>query len=251
MSDYKRIMALGNWLNRFLSPTLSSWDIEELADDAIKLMNIDHVRSDDDPVVNTIREIIKKYDGRPVVRNTSSSSAVSKDDISRQVGLPADHTTIVEDVTTAFWLAEAIEIIIPGLQHSPSTPWENFLCSMDEYSANEYHLIDDLLREYNNIREAAVKKDRKVALVNKMIYPWSYSDKWPDTPRGDHLEWIRFPALVSKIFITFLREGGRDYCGMCKNCGQFILAERKGRREFCSGRCRIAHKRKADLSVTR
>ena len=65
-----------------------------------------------------------------------------------------------------------------------------------------------------------------------------------DTDNGEM--WVRFPALISRVFITFLQQGGRDYCCLCKNCGKFILAERKGRRQFCGGGCRIAHKRKKD-----
>ncbi len=56
--NYGRIMALGSWLNRFLVTPLSPYDIEELADDALKLLNIDYVRSTDDPLIKVLTFIL-------------------------------------------------------------------------------------------------------------------------------------------------------------------------------------------------
>ncbi len=115
-------------------------------------------------------------------------------------------------------------------------PWEYVLSKQWYQTDKENTQLSDLghlLESYNRVSEELVVKDRRVVVVNKLVFPDSREDS----------HWVIFPAMVSRILVTFLSEGGRDYCGLCKNCGKFILAQRRGQRESCDGRCRIAYKR--------
>ncbi len=241
MGDYKRIMALGSWLQRYISPTLSPYGIEKLVDDALILLNIDHVRSDSDPVVNAMITLLEEHDLRSdykkhetewLIDTVQKYSAVVMGDIP-QADSPEE---LRWDINMSLVFFLGIIENIKDLQEHKDTPWENLLLTSAKRYTHKESTQPLLLEEYNKIREELVMKSRKIAIVNKMVYP--------DTDIRE--EWVRFPAMVSRIFINFLREGGRDYCGLCKNCGMFILAERKGQRQFCGGACRIAYKRKMD-----
>jgi hypothetical protein len=253
MGDYKRIMALGSWLDRFLTATMSPWDIEELVDDALKLLNIDHVRSDDDPVINAIMNILTGADMAKIAKHERKwlwGSICAPDiDITEYANMTdysvSDRELMKMDIIATFDLPSVLTTELQMLQDSLNTPWEYVLSPTEN---GEDSSLRFLLEGYNNIREMLVAKGRKIVIVNRMAFPNSnQSGHWmggADTNRSDL--WVRFPALVSRIFITFLREGGRDYCALCKNCGKFILAARKGQRLYCDGRCRIAHKRMRD-----
>ncbi len=51
-------------------------------------------------------------------------------------------------------------------------------------------------------------------------------------------------VLFCRIFIDFLMLGGLEYYGFCKQCDNFFLTQRKGRKKFCSDSCRVEHFRK-------
>lgn len=242
--DYKRVMALGSWLDRYINPDLSPWDIEDLVDDALKLLNIDHVRNYVDPLVNAMIDFMTEHGLRHDYKKheTRWNKTVQRfAETLREGGTLEDYSAdsqdqLVFDIKMSIIYFQGILDDIGELQKHKDTPWENILLT----SARSYvHKKGDepfLLEEYNNIREKLVMKSRKLAAVHKMVYH--------DT--NIKAEWVRFPAMLCRIYIDFLREGGRDYCGVCKNCGKFILAERKGQRQFCDGKCRIAYKRKKD-----
>ena len=243
--DYKRVMDLGSWLDRYINPDLSAWDIEDLVDDALKLLNIDHVRSYDDPLVNAMIDLMKEHDLRHDYKKheaTWLNDTVQRfTEALREGGTLADYSAdsqdqLVFDIQMSIIYFQGILDDIGELQKHKDTPWENLLLTSARSYPHKKSKEPFLLEEYNNIRERLVIKNRKLAVVHKMVYH--------DT--NIKAEWVRFPAMVSRIFINFLREGGRDYCGVCKNCGKFILAERKGQRQFCDGRCRIAYKRMRD-----
>ena len=49
---------------------------------------------------------------------------------------------------------------------------------------------------------------------------------------------IDLPAIISKIFFTFIIDGGHEYIGHCEQCFKFIISRRKGRRTLCSDVCK-------------
>jgi len=222
-NDYNRIIALGSWLERFLDYPWSQYEIEQLADEALNLLNIDYVRKDDDFFINNTLKVIG---GAP-----SDIAPPGCDDSERKL-INFDLTAMIHYV---FFVLESLS----ALEKYKDLPWEMAILKEPCDNDPDSNPLDWLVSRYNDIREYLVIKDKKVMIINKMVFA--------DTkPLAEALQWVRFPALVSHIFINFLTVGGRDYCSFCRHCGKFILAERKGRRQFCGGRCRIAYKRSKD-----
>lgn len=238
MADYKRIMELGSWLNRYLSSSLSRWDIDALVDDSLKILNVDYVRSEDDPAINTIKDCLGEFGLSKMIGGNKHIGEAISGCTKNFVG-SKNHKLLIHDLVYSFFPIPYIEAFLQKLQMGKDIPWVQALSLFEGVYVPKSGKQNFFLSEYNNIREVLIIRDNKVEVVNKMVF--SESD--------DALTWVRFPALICRIFINFIREGGRDYCTLCKYCGKFILAERKGRRQFCGGACRIAHKRKEDRKV--
>lgn len=49
---------------------------------------------------------------------------------------------------------------------------------------------------------------------------------------------LPYDIFAIRIFFEFLESGGQDYYGFCEHCGRFFLVQRKGRKQFCSHKCR-------------
>ncbi len=246
--NYKRIMALGDWIGRFLAEPLSPWDIDGLVDDALTLLSIDHVRSAEDPLINFLifalddkKTLEKMSDPREAALDAMAvSSTPFGIDIKLYAKAPfysdRDRAVISSDIRKTIRYPKILKGLLQCLQREKNTPWKYVLSRPLQDAARnelEFNQLRWLLDDYNIVRERLVVKGRTIEIVNEMVFP--------DTQKEHH--WSRMPALVSRIFVTFLQEGGRDYGRLCKNCNQFILAERKGCRLFCGNRCRVAHKR--------
>lgn len=59
-----------------------------------------------------------------------------------------------------------------------------------------------------------------------------------------HTQPIPFKMFISRIFFEFMLLGGQNYFGFCNYCHGFYIAERKGRKKFCSDVCRTMNQRK-------
>ena len=134
--NYKDIMVLGSWLNRYLSPTLSPWDIEELVDDALRFLNIDHVRQDDDPVISAVIDLLRDEDLDEKIRNSAVARLTGpvaagildiKQNISPENYSEIDQRLIISDIDRTYGLPGLTQGILRELQKKPDTPWEYIL----------------------------------------------------------------------------------------------------------------------------
>ena len=89
---------------------------------------------------------------------------------------------------------------------------------------------DKLLDSYNKIKNVLHYNQQDRFEFVKSI----------DTPP----EYGNLDTLFSIIFLDFLLVGGLGYCGFCEYCDNFFVAERKGRKVFCSDICRTNNQRK-------
>ncbi len=248
--DYKRTMLLGKWLGCFLSPSLSSWNIGDITDEALRLQNIDHVRMSDDPLITIVSEVLQNHN---VAKYSVDRDELDGDlwldllEIARKIFLAtspvfasepfivdSESRFIAESALRTLKTRKIILFLIRILQERKGVPWEHALMP-DPQKARPKYSIEDLTSMYNSINDTMITTDSKVLFVRRMTTMSTGGESNVD-----------LPSLLAYMFIDFLREGGRDYCGLCSHCGKFILAERKGQRLYCSGACRVAHKRKKD-----
>ncbi len=202
--------------------------------EAVRLTDVSHNWLPVDPLVESLKIGLDYYPARELRQKATYSKLTYI--VSTILGL--DHKQkekIVSDVQTSLHFSALIPEVVEGLLMTPDMPWPFVLHRQMELIGAPGEEDHPIVKHYNNIREILRAEEEKIVLQNKITYP-------------DDCEchWVRFPALVSRIFVKFLQGGGRDYCSLCKNCKRFILAERKGRKQFCSGACRVAHKRMLD-----
>ncbi|WLE95200.1 MAG: hypothetical protein QTN59_10925 [Candidatus Electrothrix communis] len=56
-SDYSRMIQLGEWLEAFIAPNISYWQLKKLAHEAINILNIDLQLDDSDLTLQISKEI--------------------------------------------------------------------------------------------------------------------------------------------------------------------------------------------------
>ena len=260
MRDYQRMLKYGAWLMRYQAVSVTPWVIDQLTDEGLDILNVEYHRENNDPVIRTLMGLLSDQDpdkpphskgrwfGESIhVNDLKVESIVDADNYSDQ-----DRDAILKDVIATITLPLLIREKIQLMRSRSDAPWEYLLTHVaEEAKASKYRPKEDLILPhlldcYNNIRKALVMKGGKLHKVNLMVFPNSHKgDQWVQHQNyntGGH--WVRFPALASRIFIDFLTLGGRDYLGVCKHCDAFFLAERKGRRQFCSDTHRVYYDRK-------
>lgn len=258
MGDYDRLKKLGSWLYKYLKAPVTPWGLEKLADEALVLLDVDYNRNEDDPVINSLITLLADDPYRMPLqkkRNTKVSPARSKwlwasihvSDMQPFEANPADKYNIINkraitaDLVSAVNLPMIIMEKVKLLRERTDVPWEYILANGE--SEKEDNILLHLLENYNYIRQALVQRGKKFEVVRRMVYPESFKEgQWNNFSVSD--QWVRLPALVSYIFISFLEVGGRDYLGVCHSCEELFLAKRKGRKKFCSDKCRVYFGRK-------
>lgn len=88
---------------------------------------------------------------------------------------------------------------------------------------------------YSDVSDRFDIKDGKVKKVR------TFTTTFPDILMAHLPTVFPWPKVVSRIFFDFLMLGGQDYINFCRHCGRFNVSQRKGRKKFCSDKCRLDH----------
>lgn len=245
-SNYPRMRQLGQWISDFVNTPPLSHDIEERIDGALGILNVDHHKRGDDPV---LQALMHAYDDSGIASkyfDTTESVKLSRELYGVDTAKYSDdekmsiRSEVIHTLLGASFIREALWRIYQNGRKS----WEYTLSTPsvtsprpDSLAAVPNDLLTRLLERYNAIQKTLIVQERQIKIVNRFV---------PNKESSDYSKWVKPSALVSKMLIDFLRLGGEDYCSICKNCKELLIAERKGRRVFCSDRCRVAYKRKKD-----
>lgn len=246
-NDYLFMVNLGDWLERFFDEGINGWQLRELANDAIKLLSIDYVLKNNEPFLTIVdlwdseRKIDDQFFIQPQIVDFVDKVKINfagkvnfewwdkyDDDDDKPVvtDLTMSRIKQFDDVIQGFGSLAQVRLnammALRDIFNNTNVPWDKSdvvqgrILIRDEKTPSlflEYPKITERLK----ITSEGVKKMKS---FQGIFFLWN--------------------AALSHIFFDFLFLGGQDYFGFCDQCGKFFFAQRKGRKKFCSDRCRLA-----------
>ena len=269
--DYIKMLEYGEWLERALNPELRCWELEELIDEAIEVLNMDYTI----PKEHLFRVALKTYANKTphdVWHQYATNPIVIlflMDFWIVQVGLLPELLKYLQDekpwFITLFKLQKdtsKLEIVLSQKYKNIKAEFKNVLeLAIEKGELHPEKWVKEkgndlvefitvssalevikLARAFNLTTKALIfnKEKGKVEFKRKIIKNIK--------KEGDIIEFENilppdktppFEIFASCIVLEFLRLGGQEYYSFCKGCGRFILSQRKGRRQWCSEKCRL------------
>ena len=252
-SDLLRMQEFGEWLEKIFNSDIHSWEFRELAEYAINLLSLDYKIKDDDPFlfVAMNREAERKegesFFTEPAFSESILNQIADSERIKFIINFPPDpdidpesykewsppsreETKKAENIITfAFNFLSLPEIIdnsikaLKAIASSPEVPWEKSDVVQGRIIIRQ-PTTPSLFTAYSKITTALKITPGGVKKVNIFT-------------NGDFL----WTPVLSHIFFNFLFLGGQNYFGFCQHCDRFFVSQRKGRKKFCSDKCRLDH----------
>lgn len=240
-SNHSEMTISGKWLERFLNEDVHGWEFRELAEDAIKILNLDYTLTEAEPFITLIR-ICNWETSAPFTEEKPHGDSQFKEKISKAVdmwlamgdfasnpnrmggdpGFPDSRVASIRAAADDFrWLGVArifVYVLLKAIYKS-SVPWSKNpdICSL--FSKDDLFF----LQVYTKITTTIKMEPGNIRWVHVFVEDNSF----------------KFLPVFSHIFFKFLFSGGQDYTGFCEHCGKFFVSQRKGRKKFCSDECRI------------
>lgn len=253
----------GEWLKIFLGKNLNEFHLRELANNAIKLLNLNFAIEEDDNAFYYIHEIAKGLEKQKDIFGNwnnalektyekqqksqlinSNSKKDSKDVIDDIIKDIADSHESFSDLNPekyhCLWninsFRQLIKTILIELLNS-ETPWEyalielkeDFNTELDNFFDAYEDLIDTFIvsgKKYKSVKEFSINSE-----VGKFFFLWD--------------------TVIAHIFINFLSLGGQEYFGFCNYCGEFYIVHRKGKKIYCKNTCRALASREARMKKSK
>ena len=142
--------------------------------------------------------------------------------------------------------------IIRAISDSP-TPWHITLNLHSEdlaqiknktnYTENEKKILRDLDQK-EKIFQAADRLKRSYPKLGEHI---NFTKTGVEKPKKFNDGYVRgiipWDVIASRTLFDFLISGGHEYIGFCNRCDKLYIAQRKGRKKFCSDVCRTLNQK--------
>lgn len=235
VSDHKRMIELGAWLDKYIN-NLTLYNLQELTDEARALVGVLDGCDKDDPLVKAFQVSLSDLSKTKSNNRIQEVPRTAKEMICSLNISAGVRDSILEDLSHSINFPFYIRKYVVAQRAAEEAPWWEVLSGI-RYITNDHDICLIIEEQYNNVRQLLTLEFNIPLVGKKMVFP------------ENEIKWVRLPALIAHIFMEFLEKGGSHYASLCKNCDEFIMAERKGRRKFCSGKCRIASKRLRDQHI--
>ncbi len=275
-SEWAKMVECGKWLEDFLAPRLENWDLKRLFRQAISIIDLEYNFSENHILFTHLDYLTKKqlnwmtdegfsllFDEKEKVDNQTIRSLMMLQNIRRYFNeLLKEFSKNKKpwNITYCEMQKEADKLF--GKNSDLEGSLVRVLKIMGKNDQKDCANADPLTREeieylttgslissfraiadlFNQIGETIIithdgyKKVRApLECSNGKVTPVFYTND-----RGQ----LFFDAIAVKIFFDFLFSNGQDYYGYCDYCEKFYVAERKGRKKFCSDVCRTMNQRK-------
>jgi hypothetical protein len=278
-TEWAEMVGYGKWLEVFLAPKIENWDVKNIFRDAIDTLGLEYHFSDDHILFKKLEIITNKQlnwmecEGVDALchkqyKNINqpgefhiallsilrlpkiirSLERLFKEFIKSDKPWNMVYAELVENTTEELYAANSmekeIEIIGKGdVHHHDGSPLSPEQEKKEHMSRVTLHFTTGAVDElFGKICETIVitcdgyKKIKTIITCKK--------DKIIPVYHAENNEILFLDVIAVRIFFEFLFLGGQDYYGFCEYCGNFFVAERKGRKKFCSDVCRTMNQRK-------
>ena len=261
-TDWAVMVEYGKWLENFFSKELSVLDIKGLYKDALKIIGLQYDIPPNHPFFNLLPSFEEKNIQNIKPETIQKLIDAGTEDSIEGRGRMIFYKQLYDMVDMRENALEQL-FMVAGVEDAP---WDylfiELLETIDEVPPIAQELrpfrtkIHELLKCYSGIGDYLRIIDNRIVQTKAFLDPdaiYSDSELWGDSPPhvfpvkkltllGGELYWY---SVISRMLLDFLLLGGQQYCGFCKHCDQFFIAERKGRKKFCSDSCRTLNQRKS------
>ncbi len=257
-TDLLKVWKYGEWLEKYLAPEVTYWDLKELAEEATKLLNINFSFEDNEVSFHYLERMWKSageegniFENWHKLRSQFTSELTEDDpnatedffrfldnyDMKGQD--PFSPPPEIEYPNKIYYTPIASNIINNINEYRESITWilkeinnsnKPWFYTVSDLNNNEFQgfKIELLIRPYRELSEKLIISNNKVITANTFIFP---GEKY----RYNLFKW---DTVISRIFFMFLINGGQDYFGFCNYCNKFYVTQRRGRKSYCSKICR-------------
>ncbi|TAL17437.1 hypothetical protein EPN96_04985 [bacterium] len=240
-----KMWACGEWLERFLNEDLRAKDFRELAEKAVKILDLQFEIKPNEPSLKLIEKMENSANPeKPFIDQwpelsqeipqLSFSEGYAKFRFKRDPRIKSINDFQTEALAGAI---QPVNVTIEGIRgvfkklSEINKPWE---LALPEIVADKRDILLSGVLEHNVIGHSWKIASGYIIENGKMKFIRAFSFNHDD-PR--HIfEWN---AVISMVFLTFLELGGQEYYSFCERCGKFTVVQRKGRKKFCSELCRV------------
>lgn len=267
-TDLAKIVKYGKWLEQLLGKKkIENWEIKPLFEEALEILGIEYSFEEEHPFFLTLDTLTEK--------KTNWSVGVSKL-IDKESTLPI--TSEAESLIFLLKIINNVNYLFLVLNRDdrpwnisyfelssmlPTSPKKTKTLLEQTFSVNDISSLEvEEQADYLNKLVSYIDFDKVNAVLSttkieklycKVIEQIIVSPKgcrkiktFQATVRNKakNSHYQPFDIIISRVFFEFLIIGGQDYYGYCEYCGSFYIAERKGRKKFCSDVCRTMNQRK-------
>lgn len=274
--NYLRMLEYGEWLEKALDPALQCWQVKELFEQGIGLIDLHY----EFPAQHPVWDFCKDHAAE--VRPTSSDMLSFILNEARSINEKGDALSTgllslfnrkgeKEKVVAVYRTMAYLDVFIRTIRFffrgiaSRDFPWYKdwsgvapdekffnrstigFLLSTKDSIADE--LSEQSSRELCRLLELDFSRDWLLKAYNRVVPRVEIIDnevhrrnviiepqEGEDTPADGG---VPFHIILTRIALDFLFMGGQEYFSFCKGCDKFIVSQRKGRRQWCEDRCRL------------
>jgi hypothetical protein len=254
--NFNRMIDLGEWIAKYLDPKIGAWEYRELAEEFIRIYNIDFCLKEDDASL-TVLEGLKEFGNSfnpSAYLNELKEKLLFEVKKECEVSNELDETNYIEEERTqkvSLWI-ESCKNEIGTLGEVKVGLKQIFLEISNDKKPYNLTLNRLLTTEASNVSYTIMElSDAYQGISTALFIDRGEPKKIKKFNRDKDLEFFLpenspsfFPweVAVSRIFFDFLFLGGQDYFGFCGFCSKFFVARRKTSKIYCSDNCRASYR---------
>lgn len=254
VSDRKRMLELGGWLEDCLNPDIQPRNIEKVFNKGLQILGVKHAKVEPDFALESIElkggESIYEYAYREFYPQAElfererkamirSNGLIELDEIPMMDFLQIKQCNFYFFLLKLFSLKKVFKKLA-SQEESWSVVFPKWQTSIESQDWNKYtegEIVYSLKDKYSLLSESICE----VGGIFKLSKSFS-----SDLEVKDYTYFCQI--IFARIFFNFLQLGGQYHIGFCSHCDRFIVGNRLKpdgtlEREFCSPRCRTNSKR--------
>ncbi|WP_024334623.1 hypothetical protein [Desulfotignum balticum] len=252
--DKKRMISMGQWIERYLNPGIKPHEFKKLIKEAKKILNISYPVDYNKTWISEMEKI--RFIDDQGFENLSYFEEYCIDSFGQEMPLhpivspryniepfePGDIRGYFRmDILNMLLKRKDIESIFQTI-YKTNRPWNYLFADIQKNETTEEDTIAEciigLINEYEEITDSFVVKKHRLEKAKTFRYLGCYYSQ------GEEFEGfynLHFDSIISNMILNFLDLGGQDHFKFCDYCGRFTVIKRKGSKKFCSDLCRVKH----------
>lgn len=258
--DFERMIKLGEWLEKCLTPDVKPWQVNNLFNEGLQLIGIFHQKAYPSKTIENMElnpgdtiyshaqlflPKIQEYQAledrvldfrgspKPTTEELSQHVSNSLKKIEALEKYSEKNPKAIENRETYLFLLQirGVNSLLKELSKS-QFPWQKAIPMLNQKKL--FHsTVHNLKTNFQSVTQSLIEQDGEMTRSRAI----SSGIDIKSEP-----EW-GYNIILSNIFFDFLFLGGQEYFLFCKHCDKFTVIRRKGRKKFCSDICRTNYRR--------